>query len=90
MSEDTLFMIDYTYKAKRIGIVDRIWYNYYINDYSISRGTKKEKMIRNIENFINEIEKRMVNEIKDIIKNAYQIRIEKANNYINKIKNTNN
>ena len=85
MSEDTLFMIDYTYKAKRIGIVDRIWYNYYINDYSISNGTKKERMIRNIEGFINEIEKRMVNETKDNIKNAYQIRIEKANNYINKI-----
>ena len=90
MSEDTLFMIDYSYKAKKIGIVDRIWYNYYINDYSISRGTKKEKMIRNIEDFINEIEKRMVNETKDNIKNAYQTRIEKANNYINKIKNTNN
>ena len=90
MSEDTLFMIDYTYKAKRIGIVDRIWYNYYINDYSISRGTKKEEMIRNIKGFINEIEKRMVNETKDNIKNAYQIRIEKSNNYINKIKNTNN
>ena len=85
MSEDTLFMIDYTYKAKRIGIVDRIWYNYYINDYSISRGTKKEEMIRNIKGFINEIEKRMINETKDNIKNAYQMRIEKANNYINKI-----
>ena len=47
-------------------------------------------MIRNIEDFINEIEKRMVNETKDNIKNAYQTRIEKANNYINKIKNTNN
>lgn len=90
MSEDTLFMIDYSYKAKKIGIVDRIWYNYYINDYSISRGTKKEEMIRSIEDFINEIEKRMVNETKDNIKNAYQIRIEKSNNYINKIKNTNN
>ena len=42
-------------------------------------------MIRNIKGFINEIEKRMVNETKDNIKNAYQIRIEKANNYINKI-----
>ena len=90
MSEDTLFMIDYTRKVNKIGVVDRIWYNYYINDYSISRGTKKEKMIRNIEDFINEIEKRMVNETKDNIKNAYQTRIEKANNYINKIKNTNN
>ena len=90
MSEDTLFMIDYTRKVNKIGVVDRIWYNYYINDYSISRGTKKEEMIRNIEDFINEIEKRMVNETKDNIKNAYQTRIEKSNNYINKIKNTNN
>ena len=36
MSEDTLFMIDCTYQAKRIGVVDKVWYNYYINDYSIS------------------------------------------------------
>ena len=57
MSEDTLFMIDYTCKLKKIGVVDRIWYNYYINDYSISNATKKERMISNISDFISEIEK---------------------------------
>ena len=90
MSEDTLFMIDYTCKPKKIGVVDRIWYNYYINDYSISNATKKERMINNINDFISEIEKRMKNESKDNIKNAYQARIEKSKKYINKIKNTNN
>ena len=90
MSEDTLFMIDYTCKVKKIGVVDRIWYNYYINDYSISNATKKERMISNINDFISEIEKRMKNEAKGNIKNAYQARIEKSKKYINKIKNTNN
>ena len=85
MSEDTLFMVDYTRKASRIGVVDKTWYNYYINDYSISNATKKEKMINSINEFINEIKKRMENESKDNIKNAYQIRIEKANKYINEI-----
>ena len=89
MSEDTLFMIDYTRKASKIGIIDGLWYNYYINDYSISNATQKERMISNIIDFISEIEKRMDNESKDNIKNAYQARIEKSNKYINKIKNTN-
>ena len=90
MSEDTLFMIDYTYKAKRIGIVDRIWYNYYINNYSISRGTKKEEMIENLKGFLNEIDFRKNNENNEILKNAYNERINKINNYICKIKSTNN
>ena len=90
MSEDTLFMIDYTYKAKRIGIVDRIWYNYYINDYSISNGTKKERMIENLKGFLNEIEFRKNSEDNEKLKNAYNERINKINNYICKIKNTNN
>ena len=86
MSEDTLFMIDYTLNANKIGIVDRVWYNYYINDYSISNATKKEQMINNVNDFINEIEKRMNNETKDNIKKAYQARIEKSKNNINEIK----
>ena len=89
MSEDTLFMIDYTYKAKRIGFVDKVWYNYFINDYSISNATKREKMINNINGFIKEIELRKNNENNEILKDAYQARINKANNYINIIKNTN-
>lgn len=84
ISEDTLFMIDYTKKVNKIGIVDRIWYNYYINDYSISNGQKNKRMISNIKDFIKEIEKRMKNEQKNNIKNAYQIRIEKAKNYLQK------
>ena len=89
MSEDTLFMIDYTYKAKKIGVVDRVWYNYFVNDYSISNASKKEKMINNINGFIKEIELRKNNEDNEILKNAYQERINKTNNYLDKIKNTN-
>ena len=90
MSEDTLFMIDYTLQAKRIGVVDMVWYNYYINDYSISNATKKEKMINNINGFINEIEIRKNNESNEVIKKAYEGRIEKAKSFINEIKSTNN
>ena len=89
MSEDTLFMIDFTKRIKKLGIVDGIWYNYYINDYSISNATKKNKMINNINSFIKEIELRMNNENKEDIKKAYQARIDKANRYIESIKSTN-
>lgn len=90
MSEDTLFMIDYTYQAKKIGVVDKVWYNYFINDYSISNATKKEKMINSINEFLNEIELRKNKEKNKVLKTAYQSRIDKTNNYMDKIRNTNN
>jgi glycosyltransferase involved in cell wall biosynthesis len=86
MSEDTLFMIDYTQVVKRIGIVDKVWYNYYINDYSISNSKDKDKMISRINGFIDEIKVRMNKEEREQIKNAYQARVDKANNFINEIK----
>lgn len=89
MSEDTLFMIDYMKHAKKIWITDKVWYNYYINEYSISNGTKKDELINNIEGFINEIAKRHDNETNPRIKKAYEDRIKKANNYINELKNSN-
>ncbi len=85
MSEDTLFMINYMYQVKRIGVVDKVWYNYYINDYSISNGTKKEKLINNIKDFIKEIEILLENEDNLILKEAYKKRIEKAQNYIKEL-----
>lgn len=88
MSEDTLYMIDAMKCLKRIAVVDRVWYNYYINEYSISNATKKERMINNIQKFILEIEKRKSNESNERIKKAFDARIEKANNYIDKIKNS--
>ena len=81
ISEDTLFMIDYTTNDKRIGIIDRIWYNYYKNSYSISNNTDVNK----IKDFIKEIEIRLENENNEIIKEAYKVRINKANNYIKEI-----
>ena len=87
MSEDTLFMIDYMYKAKRIAVTDRVWYDYYINPYSISNATKREKMINKVELFIKEIKDRMEKETRNNIKEAYQARIVKANNYIEELRN---
>ncbi len=87
MSEDTLFMVDYMYRVKRIGVVDKVWYNYYINPYSISNATKKEKMINKVNLFIDEIKTRMEKEPRINIKEAYQARIQKANNYIEELKN---
>ena len=87
MSEDTLFMIDYINNAKRVGIIDKVWYNYYINNYSISNGTKSMKMINDIKGFIKEIEKRMDKEVKENKRKAYQARIDKANSFIEDIKN---
>lgn len=89
MSEDTLFMIDYMNYVNKIGVVDKVWYNYYINEYSISNGTKKDKLIKNIEGFINEITKRRDEESNLKIKNAYEERIKKTNKYIAEIKNSN-
>ena len=89
MSEDTLFMIDYMNYVNKIGVVDKVWYNYYINEYSISNGTKKDKLIKNIEGFINEITKRRDEESNLKIKNDYDERIKKANKYIAEIKNSN-
>lgn len=86
MSEDTLFMIDYMSKVKRIGVTSSIWYNYYINEYSISNGTKKEKMINNIQGFIDEIIKRFNTEENQRLKDAYNSRILKATAYLNEIK----
>lgn len=88
MSEDTLFMIDYVKRANKIGIIDKVWYNYYINDYSISNGTKKEKLIQDINDFIVEIQKRKDMEEDNLLKDAYQSRIEKANSYLLKVKNS--
>ena len=86
MSEDTLFMIDYVSKVNKIGVIDKVWYNYYVNDYSISNGTKNKLLIERVKDFIKEIEKRMNNTEKENIKLAYQARIDKSNKYINELR----
>ena len=88
ISEDTLFMIDYMYKVKKIGIVDKIWYNYYKNDYSITSLANKKILISNIKDFIKQINNNLFNEQNKIIKNAYNLRIKKAKKYIDELKNT--
>ena len=85
MSEDTLFMIDYVSKVNKIGVIDKVWYNYYVNDYSISNGTKNKILIERVKDFIKEIEKRMNNTEKENVKRSYQARIDKSNKYINEL-----
>jgi hypothetical protein len=89
MSEDTLFMIDYSYQAQRIGVIDKVWYNYYKNNYSITSATKREEMINNTMDFIHEIELRMNKEQNERLKKAYQTRIDKASFYIDELRNSN-
>ena len=78
MSEDTLFMIDFMNRVKRIGLSSSIWYNYYINDYSISRRKVSDKIIKDHMLFIGEVYKRMLIEDDLRIKNAYIFRIFKS------------
>lgn len=78
MSEDTLFMIDFMNKVERIGLSSSVWYNYYINDYSISRRKVNEKVINDHMKFIEEVYKRMRLEKEGRIKNAYIFRILKS------------
>ena len=78
MSEDTLFMIDLMNKANTIGISSHVWYNYYINDYSISRRKVNDKVIKDHMSFVKEIYKRMIIEENKEIKNAYIFRIFKS------------
>lgn len=88
MSEDTLFMIDLMSRVKRIGISSGVWYNYYINDYSISRRKVNDKVINDHMKFIEEIYKRMLLEKEGQIKNAYRFRIFKSlMNLVDLIKN---
>lgn len=78
MSEDTLFMIDFMEKVERIGLSSSIWYNYYINDYSISRRKVSDKVINDHMLFIEEVYKRMLVEDDLRIKNAYIFRVFKS------------
>lgn len=78
MSEDTLFMIDLMSRVKKMGICSGLWYNYYINDYSISRRRVNDKVINDHMKFIEEIYKRMLLVKEGQIKNAYRFRIFKS------------
>lgn len=78
MSEDTLFMIDFMEKVECIGLSSRVWYNYYINDYSISRRKVSDKVINDHMMFIEEVYKRMLVEDDLRIKNAYIFRVFKS------------
>lgn len=78
MSEDTLFMIDFMDRVGRIGLSSSVWYNYYINDYSISRRKVSDKVINDHMMFIEEVYKRMLVEDDLGIKNAYIFRVFKS------------
>lgn len=82
MSEDTLFMIDYTMKNPKIGVTDKVWYNYYKNTYSITSKSKSE-LKKYIKEFRKEIKIRLDKEKRPIVKLAYHKRIEKINKILN-------
>ena len=91
MSEDTLFMIDFMDRVKQIGLSSSIWYNYYINDYSISRRKVSDKVINDHMMFIEEVYKRMLVEDDLKIKNAYIFRVFKSLiNLVDLIKSSDN
>lgn len=91
MSEDTLFMIDFMDRVKQIGLSSSIWYNYYINDYSISRRKVSDKVINDYMMFIEEVYKRMLVEDDLRIKNAYIFRVFKSLiNLVDLIKSSDN
>ena len=78
ISEDTLFVIDLMKHLNRIGVIDRIWYKYYQNPYSIVHQEFKEEQLNNLLAFLNEIYLRMLNESNPRIKNAYKMRVFKT------------
>ena len=91
MSEDTLFMIDFMDRGGRIGLSSSVWYNYYINDYSISRRKVSDKVINDHMMFIEEVYKRMLLEDDLRIKNAYIFRVFKSLiNLVDLIKSSDN
>lgn len=91
MSEDTLFMIDFMDRVGRIGLSSSVWYNYYINDYSISRRKVSDKFINDHMMFIEEVYKRMLVEDDLRIKNAYIFRVFKSLiNLVDLIKSSDN
>lgn len=91
MSEDTLFMIDFMDRVGRIGLSSSVWYNYYINDYSISRRKVSDKVINDHMMFIEEVYKGMLVEDDLRIKNAYIFRVFKSLiNLVDLIKSSDN
>lgn len=78
-SEDTLFMIELIDKIDKIGLCNKIWYNYYINDYSLSHNNTN---VKKHWDFINEIYNKTIKEDNPIKKNVYKIRILKASKYL--------
>ncbi len=78
ISEDTLFVIDLMKNLNRIGVVDKIWYKYYQNPYSIVHKEFGSQELKNLLVFMNEIYQRMLLEKRSRIKNAYKMRIFKT------------
>ena len=85
ISEDTLFMIDCMSKVQKIGLVNKIWYDYYQNPYSITNTKDLKKTAKNILDFIKEIDQRLQTEEDIEIKNAFRMRIFKATFEINRL-----
>ncbi len=82
ISEDTLYLIDLMRYVKSVGVVPNVWYNYYINDYSLSHKKLDKIEISKRLDFINEIYIRMSMCKKMELKEAFRKRIIKTYNGI--------
>ena len=85
MSEDTLFLIDVLPTLNRVGLIDKVWYNYYDNSYSTVNDKDYKKKLKNIYSFVEEVYKRLILEKNKTIKNAYYMRLFKISIIINNI-----
>ncbi len=87
LSEDTLYMINICDIISKVGICSKIWYNYYINKYSLSH---KSLNLKKYLPFIEEIYKLILIENNPVKNNALKMRLFKVLNYIyNKSNNLN-
>lgn len=85
MSEDTLFLIDVFPCLNRVGLIDKVWYNYYDNSYSTVNDKDYKRKLKNIYSFVEEVYKRLILENNKKIKNAYYMRLFKISMIINNI-----
>ena len=87
MHEDNLFISDLFNKAKSIYVSKDIWYQYYQNDYSITKVKYSEKLLQQELLFIEKLNQRKSEYEKNNLINDYYIRC--ANTfliYINRLK----
>lgn len=72
-SEDAIFQVDFLSKVERIGYLPRRYYNYFVNENSISHTKNEDKIVR-LKRFIQEMEMRLS---KLYSEERYRIRLQR-------------